>query len=95
MEGESQRVDRYDHGARVGSSTLHQACKTHLNRHCRQQTLLVRAYEYLGAYEANTTKDFTTSLEYYDKILQLEPDNNEAKRNAELLEKWIEDGKGQ
>ncbi|MES2890828.1 MAG: tetratricopeptide repeat protein [Bacteroidota bacterium] len=57
--------------------------------------LLVRAYEYLGAYEANTTKDFSASLEYYDKILALEPGNDEAKKNAELLEKWIQDGKGQ
>ncbi|MEO6723011.1 MAG: tetratricopeptide repeat protein [Ferruginibacter sp.] len=54
--------------------------------------LLVRAYEYLGAYEANTTKDFAASLGYYDKILELEPDNGDAKKNAELLAKWIEDG---
>ena len=58
------------------------------------KALLVRAYEYLGAYEANTTKDFTSSKEYYDKILELEPDNSDAKKNAELLEKWIEVAKG-
>ncbi|MEO6730767.1 MAG: tetratricopeptide repeat protein [Ferruginibacter sp.] len=55
--------------------------------------LLVRAYEYLAAFEANTTKDFAASLDYYDKILELEPENIDAKKNAELLQRWIEDGK--
>ena len=60
----------------------------------KNKELLVRAYEYLGAYEANTTKDYAASLNYYDKILQLDPENSEAKRNAEILGKWIEEGKG-
>ena len=64
------------------------------NDTAKNKQLLVRAYEYLGAYEANTTKDFSASLGYYDKILELEPDNGDAKKYAEILKKWIEEGKG-
>ncbi|MEO5889453.1 MAG: tetratricopeptide repeat protein [Ferruginibacter sp.] len=56
--------------------------------------LLVRTYEYLGAYEANTTKDYATSLGYYDKILELDPDNSDALKYTAILKKWISDGKG-
>lgn len=60
----------------------------------KNKPLLIRAYEYLGAYEANTTKDFTASMEYYNKILELDPDHSDAKKYTEILKKWIEDGKG-
>lgn len=56
--------------------------------------LLVTAYEYLGAYEANTTKDFSAALGYFNKILELDADNSNAKQNVALLTKWIDQGKG-
>ncbi|MEO7768514.1 MAG: hypothetical protein ABIS01_13885, partial [Ferruginibacter sp.] len=59
----------------------------------KNKELLVRTYEYLGAYEANTTKDYTNSLGYYDKILKLDPDNSDALRYTAILKKWIDDGK--
>ncbi len=59
----------------------------------KNKTVLSRAYQYLGAYEANITKDFTVSLTYYDKILVLNPDDSDASRNIDLLSKWIEEGK--
>ncbi|MBC7534353.1 MAG: tetratricopeptide repeat protein [Ferruginibacter sp.] len=60
----------------------------------KNKPLLLRAYQYLGAYEANVTKDYAASLEYYSKILSLNPEDTEADKNAKILEKWIKDGKG-
>jgi len=57
----------------------------------KNKAVLSRAYQYLGAYEANITKDFPASLGYYDKILELNPEEGDASRNAELLTKWIEE----
>jgi len=54
---------------------------------------LLMAYGYMGAYEANITRDFEASLEYFNKILQIDPSNNDAKKYAELLNQWIESGK--
>ncbi|MEO6546704.1 MAG: tetratricopeptide repeat protein [Ferruginibacter sp.] len=60
----------------------------------KNKPLLTRVYEYLGAYEANTTKDYSAAREYYNKILELEPDHSDARKYTEILNKWIEDGKG-
>ena len=60
----------------------------------KNKQLLVSTFEYLGAYEANTTKDYTASLGYYDKVLALDPENNDASRYTALLKKWISIGKG-
>ncbi|MEP7111135.1 MAG: tetratricopeptide repeat protein [Ferruginibacter sp.] len=60
----------------------------------KNKLLLIRAYEYLGAYEANTIKDFTAAMGYYDEILTLDPDHSDARRYTEILKKWIEDSKG-
>ncbi len=61
----------------------------------KNKQLLMRAYEYLGAYEANTTKNYTASLDYYDKVLELDPDNSDALKYTAILKKWISDGKGE
>ena len=60
----------------------------------KNKPLLLRAYQYLGAYEANVTKDYAASLEYYSRILALNPEDAEADKNAKILEKWVKDGKG-
>jgi tetratricopeptide (TPR) repeat protein len=60
----------------------------------KNKQLLVSTFEYLGAYEANTTKDYTASLGYYDKILELDPENSDAIKYAAILKKWISSGKG-
>ena len=57
----------------------------------KNKAVLSRAYQYLGAYEANITKDFSASLGYYEKILELNPDDIDTSRNIELLNKWIEE----
>ncbi|MBS1512611.1 MAG: tetratricopeptide repeat protein [Bacteroidetes bacterium] len=60
----------------------------------KNRSLLLRAYQYLGAYEATITKNYVSSLNYYDKILALDPGDNSADKNAKLLTQWIAEGKG-
>ncbi len=60
----------------------------------KNKAILLRAYEYLGGYEATITKDYEASLEYFDKLLELDPENADANKNTVLLKKWIEEGKG-
>ena len=60
----------------------------------KNKAILLTAYEYLGGYEANITKDYTASVGYFEKLLELDPENADAKRNKDILTKWIEQGKG-
>lgn len=57
--------------------------------------VLLEAYGYLGSYEANVTKDYPRALQYFEKILQVEPGNEQTVKYAELLRKWIGEGKGE
>jgi tetratricopeptide (TPR) repeat protein len=50
---------------------------------------LLSAYGYLGAYEANITKNFPVSLDYFERILRLDPDQKEAEKYASILREWI------
>lgn len=61
----------------------------------KNKSLLIQAYGYLGAYEANVTKDYAAALSWFEKILVVQPDNNDAQKFADILKKWIEEGKGQ
>jgi tetratricopeptide (TPR) repeat protein len=61
----------------------------------KNKSLLIQAYGYLGAYEANVTKDYTAALGWFEKILVVQPDNADAQKFADILKKWIEEGKGQ
>lgn len=47
------------------------------------------AYEYLGAYEANITKDYSASLNYFNRLLEIDPGNEDAVKNTQLLKKWM------
>jgi tetratricopeptide (TPR) repeat protein len=58
------------------------------------KTYLLTAYGYLASYEANITKDYETSLVYFEKMLALDPDHKDALRYAGILKKWIEEGGG-
>lgn len=60
----------------------------------KNKQVLLTAYQYLGAYEATVTKNYEASLEYYDKVLAINPNDAEAEKNARILSKWIEQGKG-
>ncbi len=61
----------------------------------KNKNLLTLAYEYLGAYEATVTKRYAASLKYFDKVLELDPGNEDAVRNTAILKKWIDEGKGE
>jgi len=60
----------------------------------KNKALLLRSFQYLGSYEANITKNFTSSLEYYNKILELNPSDTDAERSASILTKLIGKGEG-
>lgn len=48
---------------------------------------MIEAYGYLAAYEANTLKHYTEAISYFEKILELDPENKDAKRYVSLLQK--------
>lgn len=58
----------------------------------KNASILITAYGYLGSYEANVKKDYPAALQYFDRILALDPDNKDAARYADTLKKWISDG---
>ena len=60
----------------------------------KNKAILVRAFEYLGAYEANTTKDYNKAMEYYNKVLQFDANHIDALKYVGILQKWIDNGKG-
>jgi tetratricopeptide (TPR) repeat protein len=51
---------------------------------------LIQAYGYIAAFKVNTEKKYDDALVYYDKILQLDPGNNDAEKYKEILEKMID-----
>lgn len=58
----------------------------------KNKSLLIQAYGYIGAYEANVKKDFEEALEHFAKILELDPGNADAARYSDILKKWVKEG---
>lgn len=50
---------------------------------------MAEAYAYLAAYETNTEKDYAKAVDYFQKVLEVDPDNADAKKYIGLLEKSI------
>jgi tetratricopeptide (TPR) repeat protein len=50
---------------------------------------IIEAYGYLASYQANAEKDYDEAIEYFQQILQLDPDNEIVKKNVEILEKEL------
>ncbi|MBD0288717.1 MAG: tetratricopeptide repeat protein [Flavisolibacter sp.] len=48
---------------------------------------LVEAYAYLAAYATNTQKDYAEAVDYFEKLLQIDPENSDAKKYINILEK--------
>lgn len=48
---------------------------------------LIEAYGYIAAYKANTEKDYTGSIGYFEKLLSLDPGNKDAERYVGILKK--------
>jgi tetratricopeptide (TPR) repeat protein len=51
---------------------------------------LIQAYGYIAAFKVNKEKQYDEALNCYDKILQLDPGNNDAEKYKGILEKMIE-----
>lgn len=51
------------------------------------RTWLVEAYGYLAAYEANTQKDFAEAITFFEKVLEVDPGNDDAVKYISILEK--------
>ena len=56
------------------------------------KSILIQAYGYIGAYQANVKKDFPVALENFEKIVQLDPGNADATKYIGILKKWIQTG---
>lgn len=54
---------------------------------------LVKAYSYLGGYEANIKKNYPAALAWFEKFHAIDPGNADGAKYVELLKKWIADGK--
>ena len=48
------------------------------------------AYGYLASYEANTEKDYAKAINYFEKLMIIDPSNEQIERNIKILEKNIE-----
>jgi tetratricopeptide (TPR) repeat protein len=48
---------------------------------------LVEAYGYIAAYKANTEKDFAGAIDYFEKLLELDPNNPDARKYVAILKK--------
>jgi cytochrome c-type biogenesis protein CcmH/NrfG len=48
---------------------------------------LIEAYGYIAAYKANNQKDYAGAIDYFGKLLELDPVNQDARRYIEILKK--------
>jgi tetratricopeptide (TPR) repeat protein len=48
------------------------------------------AYGYLATYETNTKKDYAEAVTYFERLLEYDPENEQAKKYIDILEKNIE-----
>jgi tetratricopeptide (TPR) repeat protein len=46
---------------------------------------LIEAYGYLAGYEANENKNYAKAIEYFEKLLLLDPNNEQAKKYVQIL----------
>lgn len=50
---------------------------------------LIDAYNYLAAYRTNAEKDYEAAIEYFEKVLELDPGNADASKYISMLKKNI------
>lgn len=55
---------------------------------------LVEAYAYMAAYETNTKKDYPKAIDYFEKLLAIDPSNADAKKYVAILQKRVADNNG-
>lgn len=51
---------------------------------------LVEGYGYIASYKANHDKDYAGSMEYFEKVVALQPTNEDAKKYVVILKKMID-----
>ena len=51
---------------------------------------MIQAYGYLATYEANMEKDYPEAVNYFEKVLEVDPSNEEAKKYISVLEQRID-----
>lgn len=55
--------------------------------HANYKKWMVEAFGYIAAYNANTKKDYPQAISYFQKLLEVDPENADAKKYISLLEK--------
>jgi tetratricopeptide (TPR) repeat protein len=55
---------------------------------------LIEAFAYLAAYETNTQKNYAEAVDYFEKLLEVDPENADAKKYITVLEKRMQDSDG-
>lgn len=51
---------------------------------------LIESYGYIAAYKANAEKDYAGAIDYFNRLLGLEPNNQDARRYITILHKNLE-----
>ena len=55
---------------------------------------MLEAYGYVAAYEANKQKNYDKAIEYFDKILEIDPENDDALKYISILEATVKKMEG-
>lgn len=55
---------------------------------------LVEAYGYIAAYMANTEKNYESAIDHFEKLLELDPQNDDARKYVAILKKNLSGSKG-
>ena len=50
---------------------------------------LIESYGYLAGYETNQNKNYGKAVEYFEKLLQLDPNNEQAKKYVQILKETM------
>ena len=48
---------------------------------------LIESYGYIAAYKANTEKDYAGAIDYFERLLELDPSNTDARKYIEIIKK--------
>lgn len=55
----------------------------------KNKSTLMTAFGYMASYSANVKKDFTSAIAYLNKMIEIDPSNQDALKNKEILEKAL------
>lgn len=50
---------------------------------------MIEAYNYLAAYQVNKEKNYEEAINYFEKVLEIQPENEDAKKYIAMLEKNV------